>query len=112
MGLMMPGALKISDVGIAVVEDISAFSPGSDAILDAKNLNKLSDFIRLATDAKKVIIAGFAISFLYNIIGILFAVTGNLSPLTAAILMPLSSITVVAFSTFSVKLLAKLIRLS
>ncbi len=111
-GLNDAGALKISDVGIAVVEDISAFSPGSDVILDAKNLNKLPDFIQLATDAKKVIIAGFAISFLYNIIGILFAISGNLSPLTAAILMPLSSITVVAFSTFSVKLLAKLIRLT
>ncbi len=107
-GLNDAGALKISDVGIAVVEDISAFSPSSDGILNAKSLNRLPDFIRLATNAKKVIIAGFAISFLYNIIGILFAVSGDLSPLTAAILMPLSSITVVAFSTFSVKLLARL----
>jgi len=41
----------------------------------------------------------FAISFFYNIIGLSFAVTGNMSPLFAAIIMPLSSISVVVFTS-------------
>jgi len=49
----------------------------------------------------------FGISFLYNLIGLSIALTGHLSPVVAAILMPISSITVVAFATFATKLLAK-----
>ena len=54
-----------------------------------------------------VIKISFGISFLYNIIGLLFAVTGNLSPIVAAILMPISSISVVLFATISTNILAK-----
>jgi Cu+-exporting ATPase len=35
----------------------------------------------------------------YNIVGLSFAVTGNLLPLVAAIIMPLSTITIVSFVT-------------
>jgi Cu+-exporting ATPase len=41
----------------------------------------------------------FIISFLYNIVGFGFAVRGTLSPLISAILMPLSSISVILFAT-------------
>jgi Cu+-exporting ATPase len=47
------------------------------------------------------------ISLIYNIIGLSLAVQGTLSPLFAAILMPLSSITVIAFTTITTTLLAK-----
>jgi Cu+-exporting ATPase len=55
----------------------------------------------------RVIRASFLISFFYNVIGLSFAVTASLSPLIAAILMPISSITIVAFATFSVRLLGQ-----
>jgi Cu+-exporting ATPase len=55
-----------------------------------------------------VIIASFAISFLYNIVGITLAVSGHLEPVYAAVLMPLSSISVVTFSSLSIRLLAKI----
>ena len=48
----------------------------------------------------------FVISFLYNVVGIYYAVQGTLSPLIAAILMPLSSISVVAFATFAINYMA------
>jgi len=54
-----------------------------------------------------IVKVSFAISFLYNVIGIAFAVQGNLSPLVAAVLMPISSVSVVAFSALSVKLISK-----
>jgi len=43
----------------------------------------------------------------YNIIGLYFAVTGQLMPVIAAILMPLSSISIVVFTTISTNILGK-----
>ena len=48
----------------------------------------------------------FILSFLYNIIGLSFAVQGILSPVIAAILMPLSSVSVVLFATFATNSIA------
>lgn len=98
-GLNDAGALSQSNVGIAVTDDISSFSPACDAILKGEELNKLPKFIQYSKDSVKVIKMSFAISFTYNLIGTSIAVQGLLSPLIAAILMPLSSISVVIFAT-------------
>ena len=100
-GLNDAGALKQSNVGIAISDNIHQFSPACDAILNAAQFEDLPYFLRLANKSVQVIKWGFLISFLYNIIGLSFAVSGNLSPILAAILMPLSSITVVAFATLA-----------
>jgi len=106
-GLNDAGALAQSDVGIAVSENINVFSPACDGILDAEVFKKLPDFISLSHHTMFIIKISFVISFLYNIIGLLFAVSGNLSPIIAAILMPISSISVVIFVTFSTNFIAK-----
>ena len=106
-GLNDAGALKQSDVGIAVTEDISSFSPACDAILDASNLSLLPKFLKYSQSAIKIIYISFVVSFLYNLVGLSFAIQGMLSPLIAAILMPLSSISVVLFATIATNLLAK-----
>jgi Cu+-exporting ATPase len=106
-GLNDAGALKQSEVGIAVTEDISSFSPACDAILDASKLNLLPKFLNYSQSAIKIIYISFVISFFYNLIGLGFAIQGMLSPLIAAVLMPLSSISVVLFATFSTNLIAK-----
>ena len=105
-GLNDAGALKQADVGIAVTEDISAFTPASDAILFGGNFHHMGKYLKFAKATKKIIIASFAISFIYNFVGLSFAVSANLTPLFAAVLMPLSSITVVAFATFVVRWIA------
>lgn len=107
-GLNDSGALKQSDVGISISEEISNFSPASDAILEAKslyNLNKLLDFSKISV---KLIITSFIISFLYNVVGLYVAVQGELSPLFAAIIMPISSVTVIAFASLSTTVFAKI----
>ena len=102
-GLNDAGALQKADVGVAVTENIAYFTPASDAILDATHLPYLAGFLDFAKGSLQVIKQSFLISLLYNIGGLFFAVQGTLSPLIAAILMPISSITVVAFTTLSVK---------
>jgi Cu+-exporting ATPase len=106
-GLNDAGALKQSDVGISISEDVNTFSPACDAILDAKVFDKLPDFIGYCKSSITIIITSFIISFAYNIVGLLFAVSGMLSPVFAAILMPISSITVVVFVTLATNIVAK-----
>ena len=98
-GLNDAGALAQSNVGVAISEDVNVFSPACDAILDAKQFDQIPRFLRLTKGTIKVIKASFVISFMYNIIGMYFALTGQLTPVVAAILMPLSSISIVAFVT-------------
>jgi Cu+-exporting ATPase len=110
-GLNDAGALVKSDTGIAVTEDITSFTPASDAILDGSRLEDLDKFLRFSHTSKKIIYISFIISFLYNIIGMGFAVFGRLTPIIAAILMPASSISVVFFATFAVNTMAKIRKL-
>ena len=102
-GLNDSGALKQSDLGIAVTDNINNFSPSCDAILDGQQFQKIPQFIQLAKDGVKVIYFSFAISLAYNITGLYFAVQGILSPLIAAILMPLSTITIILFTTIAAR---------
>ncbi|MCX7866700.1 MAG: heavy metal translocating P-type ATPase [Limisphaera sp.] len=95
-GLNDAGALRQSDVGVAVVEDIGAFSPASDVILEARRVAELPELLALARNAVRVVYVCFGLSLLYNAVGLTLAVQGRLSPLVAAILMPLSSVTVVS----------------
>jgi P-type Cu+ transporter len=106
-GLNDAGALGASNTGITVADDVFSFSPACDAIMSSSMFGHLHRFIRFTSISFVVIRISFVISLIYNLIGLSFAVTGNLSPLVAAILMPLSSITVVAFATLSITLLAK-----
>lgn len=97
-GLNDAGALKQSEVGIAVADTSNSFTPSSDGVLDASKLNHLDTFIRLARVGKYIILFSFTISVLYNIIGLYYALQGILSPVVAAILMPASSITIILLS--------------
>ena len=106
-GLNDAGALAQSNVGIALSENINVFSPACDAILDASNFNQLNKFISASKSAIKIIKWSFILSFIYNIIGLYFAVTGQLAPVIAAILMPLSSISIVVFTTIAINVLGK-----
>lgn len=106
-GLNDAGALKKSDFGIALSDDISSFSPACDAILEGNSLHKLKDFIGFSKASMKIIIASFVLSLLYNTIGLGFAITGNLTPLVAAILMPLSSISIMIFTFLTTRYFAR-----
>ena len=109
-GLNDAGALAQSDVGIALSENINVFSPACDGILDASKFNEIGSYINASKKAIKIIKYSFILSLCYNVIGLYFAVTGQLIPVMAAILMPLSSISIVVFTTISTNLIGKKIK--
>jgi Cu+-exporting ATPase len=98
------------NVGIALSENVNVFSPACDAILDATQFGQLHNFIQASKSAMTIVKWSFLLSFLYNIIGLYFAVTGQLAPVIAAILMPLSSISVVIFTTATTNIISRKIR--
>ena len=97
-GLNDAGALQQAEVGVAVVEQIGVFSPASDVILDAAELPRLARVLHFSRRASVIVRVGFVISTGYNVVGVSIAAAGLLSPVVCAILMPLSSATVVAFT--------------
>ncbi|MBS1976781.1 MAG: heavy metal translocating P-type ATPase metal-binding domain-containing protein [Bacteroidetes bacterium] len=101
-GLNDAGALRQSDVGIAVTDDTGVFTPACDGILQGDQVSKLDSILVAAKSSTTILKLSFALSFFYNAIALSVAVSGHLTPLVAAILMPISSISVVSFSTFAV----------
>ena len=109
-GLNDAGALREAYVGVSIAEDVNAFSPACDAIIGGDRFKDLSRFIAFAKSSKNIVIVSFIISFLYNIFGLSFAVQGQLSPVFAAILLPISSVTVVGFVSLAVWIKSRKIR--
>ena len=73
-GLNDAGALKQSDVGVALTDEVSNFSPACDAVLDAANLQQLPVYMLFARKCVKVIHASFVVSLIYNAVGLTFAI--------------------------------------
>jgi len=105
-GLNDAGALLESDAGITIADDVYHFSPACDAILDSAKFHQLAIFLHFTHSSMRIVRASLVISLVYNITGVSIACMGMLTPLIAAILMPLSSVTVVAFVTLSTRYLA------
>jgi len=106
-GLNDAGALAQSDVGISISENVNIFSPACDGILDASRFQDLTRFLSISRKGVKTIKHAFIFSLFYNVIGLSFALSGNLAPVVAAILMPLSSISIVIFTTLITHRLGK-----
>ncbi len=106
-GLNDAGALAQSDVGIVISENINVFTPACDGILAAEKFSELPNYINASRSALRIIKWSFVFSFLYNVTGLYFAVTGQLMPVIAAILMPLSSISVVIFTTLTTNIIGR-----
>ena len=102
-GLNDAGALQQSHVGISLCEENVHFFPASDALLKASSFNQLSKFLQLSKTNTKIVKRAFAISLIYNLLGLSFALSGILSPLICAILMPISSATVVIYTTLTAR---------
>ncbi len=96
-GLNDAGALQQSNVGIVVTENTNNFTPACDAIVHAEAFHLLPQFLELAHWGMRTVNLAYLLAACYNVVGLSYAVTGTISPVVAAILMPLSSITIVLF---------------
>ena len=96
-GLNDAGALKQSDVGVVISDSNNNFTPSCDVIVAAERFEQLNNLFQYADKSKVALYGGFAFSFIYNIVGLGFAVSGLLTPVVAAILMPISSITIIIY---------------
>ena len=106
-GLNDAGALKQSDAGVVIAENTNNFTPACDAILDARHFQRLPAFLEFARRSIRLVFMAYGFALIYNIIGLSFAVQGLLSPIVAAILMPLSSISIVLFGLLASNFLAR-----
>jgi len=106
-GLNDSGALKAADVGVAVAENGVGFTPAGDGIIDSSRLVSLPRYLQFVKRTVHVVGMAYALSFVYNVAGLYYAVTGQLSPFVSAILMPLSSVTVVLFAVVATRWQAK-----
>lgn len=98
-GLNDAGALAQSNVGISISENVNVFTPASDAIMDASVFGKLTYFLNFAKNAMKTIKMSYGLAISYNVVGLSFALSNHLSPLVAAIIMPVSTATIISFVT-------------
>ena len=105
-GLNDVEAIDAALVGLAVVDNVLGYFPKGNGVIFSEALPNLPEFLRYAKRMKRWTKGAYLLSLFYNIAGIGFALTGQLSPVVAAILMPISSITVVLFSTAGAYLLA------
>lgn len=105
-GLNDAGALKQSDVGFAVSEDVYNFSPASDGIYNAEKIGLLMRVLAFAKGSVNAVKATLLFSFIYNVVVISMSVNGLFTPLAAAIIMPISSIIVVVMVVVSTNVLS------
>ena len=97
-GVNDAAALAAATVGIGVHGGAEAVLAAADVFLGSPGLTPVIDLLRGARRTLGVIRRNLVFSLLYNIVAVGFAITGHMSPLLAAILMPLSSMTVVLSS--------------
>ena len=97
-GVNDAAALAAASVGIAVRGGAEASLSAADAYLSGDTLDDLVTFIDGGRRTVHAIRKNLVVSLSYNVVGTTLAMMGLINPLVAAILMPLSSITVIMLS--------------
>ena len=97
-GVNDAAALAAATVGIAVAGGAEAALAAADVFLVRPGVARIAELLEGSRRAMRVVRRNLAFSLGYNVIGVTLAMTGLLNPLVAAILMPLSSLTVIASS--------------
>ncbi len=97
-GINDAAALTAAGVGVAVHGGAEISLTAADAFLRNPGLQPVVDLIHGSRRTVRVIKRNLFVSLLYNVLTASLAVTGIINPMIAAILMPISSLTVVMLS--------------
>lgn len=101
-------ALGDADVGVAVLGAMDISLRAADVYLTTPGLVPVEKLITLSEETMKVIYRNFALSITYNCISVGLCFAGYITPLTAAIIMPTSSLTVLISTLIGTKELRSL----
>jgi Cu2+-exporting ATPase len=97
-GVNDAAALSAATVGVAVHGGAETAMAVADVFLTREGIEPLGTLFRGARRTMNVIRLNLIFSLLYNVVGATLAITGLIGPLIAAVLMPLSSLTVITLS--------------
>lgn len=100
-GVNDAAAMALSDVGVAVEGGAGAALLAADVVVTRGGLAPLLDLLRGSRRLLGVIYRNLGFSLLYNIAGATLAIMGLVGPLLAAVLMPISSLTVILSSVLA-----------
>jgi Cu2+-exporting ATPase len=100
-GVNDAAALALADVGIAVHGGMGATVVAADIVLTRDGVRPLLDILDGARRLRGVMRRNIAFSLLYNLGASSLALAGFVGPLLAAVLMPVSSLTVVLSSALT-----------
>ena len=100
-------AMSSDTVSIAVQGSVESCLIAADIYVTSKGVSPVKDLILLSKNTFGVIKRNLVFSFVYNFAGGLAALLGYISPLTAAILMPVSSLVVLSSSALGTKFLRR-----
>ncbi|WP_434092514.1 heavy metal translocating P-type ATPase [Roseiconus lacunae] len=100
-------SLAAAEVGIAVRGGAEVSLQAASVFVASGTLHSIAELLEASRSCNRLIGTAFAISLTYNVFAVLLAIFGFISPLIAAILMPISSISVLsvtlAWPTFRAK---------
>ncbi len=91
-------ALSHAHVGVAVQGAMDISLRASDVYLTTPGITPLFNLLTISNETMKVIIRNLLLSLAYNVVSVIVVFMGHINPLIAAIVMPISSLTVL-FST-------------
>ncbi|MBX7230806.1 MAG: cation-translocating P-type ATPase [Bdellovibrionales bacterium] len=94
-------AMAKAQVSIAVSGAMEASLKVCDIYIADPNLNSLINILHLSTHTMKLIRRNFIVALIYNLSGGFLALSGFIHPVLAALLMPLSSATLVGLTILS-----------
>jgi Cu2+-exporting ATPase len=101
-GVNDAAALAAADVGIAVHGGAEASLAAADVYVARPGLTPLVQLFTTSRRAMRIIRRNLAISLSYNLLAGGLAAAGIMTPLIAAIIMPISSATVLALAVWSI----------
>lgn len=97
-GVNDSAALAAASVGVAVHGGAEVSLKAADVYITRPGLTPLVDLVRGGRRAVQILRTNFAASLTYNLFAVGLAMAGQINPLVAAILMPISSLTVLALA--------------
>lgn len=101
-------ALGDADVGVAVLGAMDISLRAADVYLTTPGLVPVEKLITLSEETMKVIYRNLGLSLAYNCFSVAMCFAGYITPLTAAIIMPISSLTVLISTLIGTKELRSL----